>query len=91
MEGRLLTVDARGFTSRPAMHAAMRAVLGEENYIGNNLDALHDCLTSICEKTTLRIEHWGAAAHKLGKYADSLWRVLYDSQKENALLDIIIE
>lgn len=91
MDKKLLNVDARDFTSRTAMHAAMRAALGGENYIGSNLDALHDCLTSICEKTTLRIFNWSAAVHRLGRYSDTLWRVLYDSQKENELLDIIIE
>ena len=91
MDERFLSVNAREFTSRVAAHNALRAVLGAENYYGSNLDALHDCLTSICEKTTLRVYNWSAAAHKLGRYSDSLWRVLSDSQKENKLLDVIID
>jgi RNAse (barnase) inhibitor barstar len=91
MTNAYLSVDGREFTSRTAAHAALRAVLGSENYYGSNLDALHDCLTSICEKTTLRIYNWSAAVHKLGRYSDSLWRVFYDSQKENGLLDVVIE
>ena len=87
----ILKVDAKNFVSKSDMHSAMKAVLGEENYFGNNLDALHDCLTSICDPTVLNISNWSFAAKGLGGYANILWRVLCDSSEENPALKIIIE
>ena len=88
---RILSVDAREFVSKHEMHAALRAVLGEENYWGSNLDALHDCLTCIFEPTELHIRNWSAAMQILGDYANRLWTVLDDSSEENPLLTIVIE
>ena len=87
----VLIVDARAFVSKQDMHAALRAVLGGENYAGNNLDALHDCLTSICEPTALRIVNWSYAVKGLGGFANVLWRVLFDSSEENPNLTVTIE
>ena len=87
----MIGIDASGFGSREETHAALRAALGSENYIGSNLDALHDCLTSVCEPVTIRIFNWSAAARRLGEYADRLWRVLDDSVGENPMLTVIIE
>lgn len=83
-------VDASAFTSKRELHDAMKKALGEENYIGNNLDALHDCLTSICEPTTLVINNWGSAVRNLGEYSRILWSVLDDSTNENDGLKIIL-
>ena len=87
----MLTVDARGFVSKHETHALLRSVLGEENYWGSNLDALHDCLTMIFEPTTLVIKNWSAAVKNLGDYADRLWHVLDDSAEENPVLNVVIE
>jgi RNAse (barnase) inhibitor barstar len=85
------TVDAERFGSKLEMHAAFREVLGEENYWGSNLDALHDRLTMVFEPTTLRIIHWTSAVQNLGRYSDLLWLVLDDAQRESDNLKIIIE
>ncbi|MCR5807975.1 MAG: barstar family protein [Clostridiales bacterium] len=84
-------VDAFDFVSKQETHAVLRNALGEENYRGSNLDALHDCLTMIFEPTTLVISHWGYAERRLGEYADRLWHVLDDSSEENPFLTIILE
>ncbi len=86
-----LSVNANEFVSKHEMHAALRAVLGEENYWGSNLDALHDCLTSIGEPTTLVITNWASAVSRLGDYANRLWHVLDDSVEENPNLNVVIE
>ena len=88
---RILTVDAERFVSKRDMHAAFREALGEENYWGSNLDALHDCLTCVFEPTLLRIVHWTAAMQNLGRYTDLLWHVLDDAQREVENLKIVIE
>ena len=88
---RELTVDAALFTSKRDTHAALRAVLGGENYYGSNLDALHDCLTSVSEPVSLRIIHWSRAVKNLGAYADALWHTLDDSADENRFVIITLE
>lgn len=87
----MFTVDARDFKTRHEAHCALRAVLGEENYWGSNLDALHDCLTCKFEPTVIVIKNWSAAVHYLGEYADRLWHVLDDSAEENPNIQVIIE
>lgn len=86
-----ITVDAREFVSKHETHAALRSVLGEENYWGSNLDALYDCLTSKAEPTKLTIINWSFAMTHLRGYADRLWHVLYDASEENHRLSITIE
>ena len=88
---RKLEVDARLFTSKQELHSAMRTALGQENYWGSNLDALYDCLTSVCEPTRLIIMHWTAAMLKLGPYADGLWHVLDDASEANPAIEITLE
>ncbi|MBR3383502.1 MAG: barstar family protein [Clostridia bacterium] len=88
---RILTVDARDFITKHETHAALRAVLGEENYWGSNLDALHDCLTMVFEPTTLTIKNWSSAARRLGDYANRLWHLFDDASEENPNLNIVIE
>jgi len=87
----ILTVDANEFATKHDLHAAFRAALGRENYWGSNLDALHDCLTSIAEPTTLTVVNWASAARRFGDYADRLWHVLDDSVEENPNLTVVIE
>lgn len=87
----IVTVDAREFVSKHEMHAALRSVLGEENYLGSNLDALHDCLTSKAEPVELTIINWSYAMYRLGEYADRLWHVLDDASEENPNIRINID
>ena len=55
---------------------------------GNNLDALHDHLTSLPCQTELTLLNWDHAEEALGHYANGLKRMLTDSQAENPLLMI---
>ena len=84
-------IDARYFVSKQEAHSVLRSALGEENYIGSNLDALHDCLTSICIPTEIRIINWSHAMYHLKAYANILWHVLDDSSEENPCLHITID
>ena len=42
-----ITLDCRGFCPRSALHRAFAEALSFPDHYGNNLDALHDCLTDI--------------------------------------------
>ena len=87
----MVIINARDFKTKHEAHCALRAALGQENYWGSNLDALHDCLTSIFEPTEIVIKNWSAAVHYLGEYADRLWHVLDDSAEENPFISVAIE
>lgn len=83
-----VTLDCRGFVPRSELHRAFADALSFPDHYGNNLDALHDCLTSLTEEVHLTLANWDDAENALGKYGAALKRVLTESAKENALLHI---
>lgn len=83
-----VTLDCRGFLPRSELHKAFAEALSFPDHYGNNLDALHDCLTSLPGETTLVLSNWDAAAEGLGRYAPVLKRVLEDAAAENPRLHI---
>ncbi len=86
-----ITVDAAGFTDVPSVHAALKAAIGEKNYFGNNLDALHDALTSICRRTRITVTNFARAYERLDDYAAKLAAVLAVSAAENPVLSVVFE
>ncbi|MBO4868857.1 MAG: barstar family protein [Clostridia bacterium] len=86
-----IEVDASLFTDRKAVHDALRAAIGSEDYIGSNLDALNDVLTSIGRKTRIKIRHFCAARDNLGEYAETLAYVLASAACSNPYLTVIFE
>lgn len=83
-----ITLDCRGFLPRSELHRAFADALSFPDHYGNNLDALHDQLTSLTEEVHLTLANWADAETALGKYAAALKRVLTDSEQENPLLQI---
>lgn len=86
-----VTLDCRGFLPRSELHKAFASALSFPDHYGNNLDALHDCLTSLPHQIRLVLLHWDAAEEGLGQYAQALKQVLEDSEKENPRLHIFFE
>ncbi|NLY87870.1 MAG: barstar family protein [Clostridiales bacterium] len=58
------------------------------DYYGGNLDALHDCLGDISEKTHLIIQYCSEMEVALGEYGSALLKVLILSAEENDFLTI---
>ena len=56
---------------------------------GNNLDALHDCLTELGCPVRLELHSWEAM--EASPFGRRLLRVLEDSAAENPYLELIIE
>ena len=86
-----ITVDAAEFADKESTHAALKKALKNGDYIGNNLDALHDALTGIGRRTRLTIVNFDKAAGMLDEYADRLALVLAVSAAENPVLTVIFE
>lgn len=86
-----ITIDCRGFVPRSDLHRAFADALAFPDHYGNNLDALHDCLTGICEPTRIRLLHWEAAEQALGSYARSAKRAILDAALANQKLSILFD
>jgi len=84
-------IDAANFKDKKQMFTHLHAVLGNGNFEGNNLDALHDCLTMIFEPTEITVRNYANAKVHLGGYADIFWHVLDDASEENKNLRIVID
>ena len=70
-----ITLDCRGFVPRSELHRVLAEALSFPDHYGNNLDALHDCLT---EMTDVEVEFLNAddMLEALGKYGEKLFQVL---------------
>ena len=86
-----ITIDCRGFLPRSDLHRAFADALAFPDHYGNNLDALHDCLTDIAEPTRIRLLNWADAEERLGNYARSAKRAILDAATENQNLAVIFE
>ena len=76
-------VKAADISSGDEFHKFIANALKLPDYYGGNLDALHDCLTDITEKTAIEIDDLPLFKANLGKYADRILRVIKDSAREN--------
>ena len=55
-----IILNGAQLSTREKMHAYLAKMLHLPAYYGNNLDALHDCLTEIGEETELILLNWDA-------------------------------
>ena len=81
---RKIIIDCTKIDSLAALHELLAQELMFPDWYGNNLDALHDCLTAIPEETQLTFLHFTALPFP----AAGLLRVLRDSENENPNLNI---
>lgn len=83
-----ITIDCSEIRSREDLHRIFAEALCFPAHYGNNLDALHDCLTAITG--TLRLENWETAEAALGRYGTAARRAITDAALRNTQLDLII-
>ena len=79
-------LSAAGWDTPEKAHGDLAKALHFPAYYGKNLDALHDCLTSLSD-TQLVIEDCAAAGEKMEKWPSFL-SVFFDAAAENPKLDI---
>lgn len=82
-----ITIDCSSIRNREEFHRIFAQMLSFPDWYGNNLDALHDCLSSMCG--TVRLINWESAEAALGKYGVSAKRAMIAATLENAELDLI--
>lgn len=86
-----IIIDCRGCIPRSNLHKTFADALAFPDHYGNNLDALHDCLTDISEETRICLINWNDAEEKLGRYAASAKRAILDAACENTNLTVIFD
>lgn len=88
MENNYYIIDCADFETKAAVHTKIKSVLGSEDYIGNNLDALYDVLTSINQNICLSFINLSICREKLGQYCDMLVKVVLDAAHGNKNLQV---
>ena len=79
-----ITIDCTTVASMAEIHEILARELDFPEWYGKNLDALHDCLTAICQETKLTFLHFPALPFR----SAGLLNVLRDSESENDKLEI---
>ena len=80
---REITIDFAQVHSREEFHSVLARELAFPAWYGNNLDALHDCLTDIREDTRIRLVHWESLEAELGKFAAGAKRAILHGASAN--------
>ena len=81
-----VTIDCSGVTSPQELHRTFASALSFPEWYGSNLDALHDCLSGICEDTRLTLLHFS----DLGRFSMGFRLVLEDAENENSHLFVYL-
>ena len=85
---RQITIDCRGFVPRSDLHDAFARALSFPDWYGNNLDALHDQLTSLSQETRIELLYWEDVEASLGRYAQGAKRAILDAAEKNPNLTV---
>ena len=83
-----ITIDCSAIHTRQDLHRIFAEALDFPGWYGNNLDALHDCLTSL--SGTIRLTDWDTAEARLGSYGLAAKKVIARAGMENTDLEIIL-
>ena len=79
-----IVINCTAVGSMAEMHEVLARELNFPDWYGKNLDALHDCLTGLCEETKITFLHFPVLPFP----SAGLLNVLRDSERENEKLEI---
>ena len=79
-----IVINCSEISSPAEIHDVLARELNFPEWYGSNLDALHDCLTALCEETRIIFLHFPSLPFR----SAGLLRVLRDSENENDKLEI---
>lgn len=80
---RICVLDGGEIENREMLHKILKECLDLPDWYGENLDALHDCLTDLTEDIKIVIQNRAFLEYSLGNYAVSLERMLNYVSREN--------
>lgn len=85
-----ITIDCIGISDRDELHKTLADKLSFPEWYGENLDALYDCLTGICDETMIIIENFDVLERLLDKYAISFKKVILKADEDNEKITVKI-
>lgn len=88
---RVITIDCAGIQDKAGFHRTVSQALAFPHWYGNNLDALHDCLTEISSDTRIQFVNWHLPEDALGPCAAALRRAMTHAAQENPHIQIEFE
>lgn len=74
-----IILDFSDIKDKTELHMYLKRELQLPEYYGNNMDALHDCLSEKKDYLSIVIVHFDTLKQTLGDYADVLLQVFADS------------
>ena len=88
---RKVIIDLTYPNDRETLHSYLKEKLSLPSYYGNNLDALHDCLTSVTEPLCigLKVPFADETDPDLYPYLENTVKVFADAEEENKNLGVI--
>ena len=87
---RRVTLSGNRMKTKEALHAYVARKLHFPDYYGNNLDALHDCLSERSTPLHITVTYTERLKENLGNYGETFLQVLQDVAEENGYLTISI-
>ncbi len=83
------TVDFSSFESRKEVHKKIKEAMFD--YVGSNLDALYDELTSICFECEITLIGTEFPEDAMGGYLTATLETFLDAEKENPYLKLTVK
>ena len=77
-----VTIECNEIKTKEDFHRIFSKSLYLPGFYGNNLDALHDCLTSLSQKTVINLVHTTALIHNLGPYGRAAIAAIAHAERE---------
>lgn len=78
-----VVIDCNEIQTKEDFHRKFSNALFLPGFYGNNLDALHDCLTSLPQKTVLNLVHAQALIGNLGPYGRAALAAIAHAERES--------
>ena len=88
---KIVLLDGAEITSKANVHDAFAAALDLPEYYGRNLDALHDVLTEAADEIGIIAVNVDELSENLGKWWESLKRMLADVSRERDNVRVCID
>jgi len=85
----ILNIDGNNIKNTDDLHRAFSEALIFPDFYGKNLDALHDCLTSVFEQTEISISNKDVLEKNLGEYALKFEKCIEESAAENPRIKVV--
>lgn len=86
-----ITLDGRKMKSREKVHEYLKLKLSKKGYMGNNLDALWDMLSTYDQEIKIKLIYGDYLVENLEDYGEKILKLFLDAAKDNDRITLDIE